>query len=395
MGFDMWGWYLVIIVFSGMTFRVADSYDISFSRGSKRNNHAQKFYILTAFIVLALFSGLRHFGVGIDISTYALNIFHSTDEYGISYTLKNYSRWADIGYVLFSWICAKIFHNFQWFLGINTIVIFGNYFLFFRKYKDRISVAFAMFLVMLLNFSLSFSMMRQSLAASFVIWFYYFYDKKKLLALLFAIIAVSFHQSALIMILLIFFSNIVSKFVSSRNILLFCCFFVVFTVVSFRYFPAIFTNLLGESYFVGYFDRNSGRGSITRLLLFLFPLIVLWLFKPKAATSTESNINSKVLKILVAMTIAFSWIEGINFGISRFNSYNYVFYTLFLAGTVAQSNRKNYKLLCFLVIIWGITAWLFLQVRGNNGGVFPWVPYWVDYIPDWLNDVQELRYLFQ
>lgn len=362
--------YVIISLVSFFFFYISDQLNF------RKKNVESCIIGLIGILIISIFAGLRNLNVGIDIATYGKGIFESVVRNGPKETLIVYSRWADIGYVYFDYLVSFFTSNLNVYLGILEFFIQFSFFCFFRKFNGISFPSLALLLLNLLTLALSMSMLRQMLAIAVVIWFFYFLIQKKyLLAIAWICFSMLFHKSVILIIAIEFslFCYSMLKEKISQKLLLSIAISITFVLGYILYkFPMVIDIVIGDSTLSSI--QTNKFGSPARLLVFLFPIVYFRLINKKKFI--QSNFDY-YLYLLCLMILIFSWLAGINYSMSRFANYLYPPYVLFLSIQV----RKNDKRVDAIVIaLWGVFAFWWLIVRGNEGGVIPYVPYWKDYI---------------
>lgn len=102
----------------------------------KKNQGANINIIPLIFVcfLFALFSGLRNVNVGTDTSGYPLTAYEEVlsssnfSDYLIAVAYSAYMK--EIGYAALVYICANLFHNFNFMLFICALIVNGGYMYF-------------------------------------------------------------------------------------------------------------------------------------------------------------------------------------------------------------------------------------------------------------------------
>lgn len=366
----MISYVIVIFIFSFFIF-LAD-------KAKDKGNHVL-YYMLTliALLGISFFAGMRHLNVGIDITTYGKNIFESTVLYGPKEAQITYARWADVGYIYYNYLVSLITQNLNVYLGILQFCILLSFVSFFRKFRKSINPSLAVLLLNFSIFALSFSMLRQALAMSISVWIYYYLVKRKYTSVVvISITSVLVHKSAIlflvVILILFFYAKIKGKIKEKKLIWIVLVLTLLLSIILSR-FPQTLDIILGELRISNIQQQNFG--SPARFLLFFVPIIYFRIANKNRFM--ESN-EDYFLYLFCLVVISFSWLSGINYSIARFTNYLYPFYMLF----IAKQCRINGSSKVYVgIIIWACVVFWWLIVRGNEGGVIPYVPYWQEYNP--------------
>lgn len=334
-----------------------------------------KFLICISLLGISIFAGIRNLSVGIDITTYGKNIFEYIKIFGPKETMIQYHRWGDIGYIYFNYFVSFFTKSVNVYLGILELVIQISFFKFFQKFKKECSPAFGLLLLNLTVFPLTFSMLRQSLAMSIIIWMIYFLSKDKwILAILVGIFSTLFHKSSILflgIVILVYIYTKIHEKIQEKKLMSIIIFLTLFLSVILNKFPNI----------VYWFIPNEGIsniqqeniGSPARFLLMLIPMVYMEIVNNEKFV--ENN-NDYFLYFLSLIVISFSWLSGINYSITRFINYLYPIYMLFLS---KQAQILNKRKIYIGLMMWGILLCWWLLARGNEGGVFPYITYWQEF----------------
>lgn len=170
--------------------------------------HASKYYkknkwifLFLSIIVLAipsLFAGFRGSEVGTDVEVYALPEFTASLRYK---NISDYLEWTgtDIGFAVLAWLCANLFNSFNVFLIIIELLQLFPIYIVAMKLKDKAEPWLVVFTFFCLHYIVGFNIMRQSMAASFVLLAYVLMKEKRIVQMILSIlIAQLFHSTAIV-----------------------------------------------------------------------------------------------------------------------------------------------------------------------------------------------------
>lgn len=355
---------------------------------SKQNPITRINLAIIALLGISIFSGIRNLYVGIDIGTYGNVIFESVSTMGIKSTMTLYERWADFGYVLFNYGVSIFSDNIHVLLGVQTFTIELSMILFFSTFKDdQVSLPLSMGIFNIIFLPFSFSMLRQSLALAIIIWVPIALMKKKWgWASVLTLIAFSFHKSSIVASFLFIIIHVFFRKNRKFNILKFNIITggaAVVLSVLIQYFPYLI-NTVTKQLSVATFNQGE-TFSILRLFLFLLPIILMKRINMSSFISSDLD---KYFYVFSVAVIIGNFLSGFNFGIARFILYLLPMYVFFLCLQVKKIDSKRVRLtVSFLLLIWAVFCLYAMFYRGNVGGVFPYVAYWENYNPSWLNDL--------
>ena len=191
--------------------------------------------ILSLAIILlpCLFAALRADTVGTDIRVYAKPVFD--DILRTRSIVSTSSRYdMEVGYVGLAYFCSLVSSSISLFLFATELFIVVPIYLVAYKRSNNCPIWFTMLVFMLIFYCATFNIMRQSIAAAFLLLAYQFYEEKnksiKIIASV--IIALLFHNSTIIGLILYLIPMFLSKVKDSKKRL--CIIYVgVFATVLF------------------------------------------------------------------------------------------------------------------------------------------------------------------
>lgn len=195
--------YYFVFVFACVLFAKADS--------STRDRKI-RFYILCGVIVLSLFAGLRGLTVGWDTAG-TINARFDRVRFFRSFSslMANRDRIKEPIYWVISYFIRKVTDSGRVFLFIMQLLTVGPIAIVAFENRDRLPVSVMMTTYMLLFYQMSFNIIRQSIAAAFLLLAFSKLMKKSYIkAAVLAILVCLFHNSGIIgvaLILLIYILN--------------------------------------------------------------------------------------------------------------------------------------------------------------------------------------------
>ena len=263
---------------------------------------------LLVVIIPCIFAGMRADSVGTDIRVYAKTVFEYVLHSGsILETQQVYN--VELGYVTLAYVCSKISSSLSFFLFATELLIVVPVYCVAYKRSKKCSVWFTMLVYLLVLYCSTFNIMRQSIAASFLLLSYQFFEEKKLKkSIIFAVIACFFHNSTIVGIAM----YLVAKFIgqiknkvkqgfitlfASLVILIvsvywydFSMFFIKKGLISdkFLFYVEIFRQSEVSSSYMFIISRGNYVELIFRILFVLLSFILIYLNK-KTSKSPEVN----------------------------------------------------------------------------------------------------------
>lgn len=260
----------------------------------------RKTQIFIALLPALLLLAFRSENTGQDLMTYKLEYFNMQNiNFSVSWLLYHFSKREPI-YLIIETLTGVISNwNFQVLIVITSLFQFVFMYKVFCKQKMRdinIVVPFAFFLCFV--YIRSFSMIRQAMAMSVMLYAYTFLEERKYSKYwLYSFVAIGIHYTAFISILVYFWAK-EDKLKIFKRISM-----IVIFVLTFVFGEMIFTNvfnIFGSKYALMNFNAEFGVGN---LIVGLPPLIFLiWKRKElkKAFPSIGVYINIYYLDIIIS-----------------------------------------------------------------------------------------------
>ena len=155
----------------------------------------KKAYLIIVLGIFASMSMFRAPEVGNDTKNYIALYNRIANSDIISY-ISN----SDIepGYLLYDWIIAKAFHDYQYIFIVSSIFIYYSYYIFINKWVSAPGIFVCLFIGMN-SFDFNLSTQRQAISIALLLFaFDYCYKRKLFPFLLITGLAVSFHFSSII-----------------------------------------------------------------------------------------------------------------------------------------------------------------------------------------------------
>lgn len=253
---------------------------------SKTRTNIRLFSVL-AVICPAVLAGLRGLSVGTDIHVYVQPLFQRALSNGSMLSFASESG-VEFGYSCLVFVGAALFKSVQGVLFLTALMQTVPMYLCCYKMRDQVPMVKSMAVYMLLFYVVGFNIMRQSIAACWIMLaFVYIYKDKYVRGVLLAVIAFLFHSTAVFGFLMLGLS-VVFKNVKKKKWLVFWS-VLVFALIAFlmRYWKNIIymmasMGILPYDKAIGYARIFSGRESsyfniftISQYLELFFKIILL------------------------------------------------------------------------------------------------------------------------
>ena len=182
------------------------------SRKHKKIFNPSILFSIPVVLLPCLLAGVRAETVGVDVTVYADKAFDSMRNVnGILGALQRNEDF-EIGYKLLAYFSNQISPNFGVFLFFTELMIILTIYIVAYRRSPRIPVSSTIIVFLLFFYCATFNIMRQSIAAAFLVLGYQFYEEKKYIrTILCLVIANLFHSSTIIGIFLLVISVIMGK----------------------------------------------------------------------------------------------------------------------------------------------------------------------------------------
>jgi len=274
----------------------------------------KKIFIIFAFLLLILVSGLRHISIGIDTMNY-FNSFMFFEQKSLQEIITNSE--LEKGYLLLQYFIYNIFGNFQFlliFVAIFQMVVVAKLIL-----KHSVNPLLSTILFIVFGFyTFGFSAIRQTLAISFVVISLSFIERRKFYSFIVTIlIAASFHISALIFIP----SYFIAKMKIERKNLVLLVFSAVIVFLSRNYI----IQLLNQYARIPYASTETGG-----YLMYLFLVISVILGVIFRKQLIEKNPNNSYFMQMMIMTTILMPITMFHPAVMRLFQYFFIFMIIYI-----------------------------------------------------------------
>ena len=156
-------------------------------------------FMLASALLYCYFAGVRSVNVGTDTAGYGLGSYYAAkgQSFDYFYSFSIYKEWGSLFKVL-CWGSTTLGGSFFWYLfAIQAATVIPLYAALYKGARDHL--AFGVFFYGVVFYPMSFNMMRQMIAMSFLLLaFIGANDRKPLSFAIWLIVAVLFHKSALV-----------------------------------------------------------------------------------------------------------------------------------------------------------------------------------------------------
>ena len=159
-----------------------------------------------SIIIPSFFAGYRGLNVGVDIKTYAYNIYsiasESTDILSCLTKTSNYGlERVETGYVVMAFIATRLINDIKFFLFITEFMIILPIFSVAIILRKRISPTAIMATFLFVFYISTFNIMRQSIAAAWLLLAVVLFKvRRKFWSFIFSAMSICFHRTSIILL---------------------------------------------------------------------------------------------------------------------------------------------------------------------------------------------------
>lgn len=190
---------LSLIIFGGFYFIALKGFSLTDGQASRKSVIIGS---IIGIVSLSLLAAFRAETIGTDIKVYALPIYEASKAYSLGDLLANSP--SAILYSFMAWIVSHTIDNFQLFLFFVQVSILVPVVIYLKKNQHMHLVSNAMLIFLFLYFPMTFNIMRESMAAAFMLLSsYYMLNKRWPTFIIMFTVAMLCHPSALIGLLML------------------------------------------------------------------------------------------------------------------------------------------------------------------------------------------------
>lgn len=322
-----------------------------------------KLSFIIIVLLLSFVAGMRSNTVGIDTEPYRLSIEH--------YILVGSQQWP---YVTFSnfygWFVKmiySIYHNYNFLLFIEALII--NYLIIkrFTDFKDNDKFPIMLFCYLLIVYFKTFNLNVQYISIAIVFYSTRYLGKNNIKYFLLTLLASLIHTSALIS-LIYFFVTLFFQKKKTKKQLLGIFLLLILYLISCNY---AFNILIDKyRYYITYSSSNIGLMVFVQLL---FYILTYSLYKKSKNESDMIEFKTISKYYLIGILLSFSSYFVGNAG--RISYYFMIFEPVYISYFI--TNNKIDKLFKLLAIFWIVIYSIYIIIDMKNGTrVFPYSFFW-------------------
>ncbi len=313
-----------------------------------------QWYLLSMFIVLTLFLGLRGNNVGLDMQNYHdFFDFCLISDYG---TITQYVNF-EIGFKLLSKTISLFTNNFSVYIFLlSTISMIGVFFFIKENSKNYFS---SIYIFIAFSFYITFfCTIRQGIAISILLLAYNFLKGSKYVHFVFLVLlATLFHKTAIVFLLLIFFKKfpLKKKWVSIYLISCLVLFIIKGPLIQ------LATKLLYDNY-IGYKDMSGGGYS---MLILIFGIIISICYLFRLETFKVNNKNNRILIGMILLSFPIQILATTQGLLARIVLY-FTFSLIILLPNFLEEFFPKYRLTLNIAYYTLLLMFYILEIVTNN-----------------------------
>lgn len=347
----------------------------------------RKKYLILVWGVIILISSLRSFKVGRDLESHYYDSYLKISQIPMSKAINIIGY--ENGYIIFNKIISNLFSNPQWFIAINSIIVFGITAVFI--YRNSENIVMSTFLFITYNtWFMDLTMLRQSLAIAICLVAVQIFNGKKneiiryILFILLICLARTFHSSAIIMLIYIILEKIPLKKISFILVVLTT---IISSALSSQIFQIASSVLSTSRNYADFYSNSESALNFTSIYSVLVCVAVLLLSyfyiinNKKADANNCSNkyiTDSHLIYLIVILLLCKVMRIRINI-MGRIAEYFVPFLWILLPRVVNRISNKNNKIFIeFMIYLLFSTAFILIGYANANSlyGTVPYIFFW-------------------
>lgn len=315
--------------------------------------------------------GLRY-GIGTDYFSYeqVFNALHDVSflEYWHRHISGARYYYVELGYYFLN-ILSPEYRSLLWVMGVLIFLLFG---FALNDYRNKMNIAFALFIYLSTQYIFSLNGTRFSIAVLFVLLSYIALIENKTRCFFVCIVlAALFHKTALCCVLFIFLKNYKAKNKNNIRNIIFLFGIILFPLLS----NYLFQLLSQFSFFSRYFSSYriaDVMGSGWMWMFHISPVLVPLLYF--ARKQIFSVADTSILFRLCAMEIPLRMLGLYNTWFTRLSRYAQIALVLFIPLVIARIGNKQLKYgLYIYYFVWFTFYFAYYAIVNDNADSLPYV----------------------
>jgi len=323
-------------------------------------------FSLLGIMIPILIAGLRY-NVGTDFETY-MKMFNAWKEYDITQIFTNMRTEVLFGMII---KISGIFNNYRILFFISSLITVLMVYLSILYNKEKISIALAFLLYLLLYFPSSLNVVRQAIAVAIVLYSYRYVIQKNILKFAIAIIIASmFHTTAILLLPFYFIFNFEKRENNLKNLLkIIYLFFLILIVLNYNSILKILTGYSAFQKYQNYgYIENFGGNKMIIVDTIILAIILLY---RKPLEKYDKNTKLYIFMMIVGYILELTGF--ISPYIKRIAVYFNIcsIYVLSMFPKIAK-NKKEKNIIVFFIIIYAILLFFISIYLLKQGNIIPY-----------------------
>lgn len=332
------------------------------------DNESNKKVLCVFFLILFFLLALRSFKIGTDLTNY-IPRFQSISDMSWGEIFSNEHR--EIGYVILNKLVSIFSKNPHVFLAIVAGITIIPLAILYCWESENALLSISIFLI-LPNFCMLFSGLRQAIAISLGVPAYYLAKRKKFFWFLcIVVLAMLFHKSAFMLLALYPLLHVKI----TKNWLWFV---IPGMVVVFLFNVEIFDfvlQFLGDTYQERYGEIES-TGAYAMIVLFL--LFAVYAFIVPSSRKLDQEIIG--LRNVLLLIICIQFFAPLNSVAMRMNYYFLIFLPILIPKIANRCKENDVKIVSFskavMIVFFLVYFFINLATATNILNIYPYIPFW-------------------
>lgn len=248
---------VIIYTFLMYSFVIGFTLLFTYKANNSKNKLYFKVYSILAVLIPTIFAGMRALNVGTDIMVYAYQTFEKSSAYTSLNSFLNVNS-IEGGYAALAFICSHLCGNVHVFLAFTAMLQIIPIYICAVKLRNEYNMIWPMMIYLMIFYIVGFNVMRQSIAASWMLLAFLLLEEKRYVKMIFTcIVALLFHSTAILGILFLLLALVFDKIRNKKILMSICIFFFIIFVYLMQYWDVIIVfigkyGFLGQDKIVGY-----------------------------------------------------------------------------------------------------------------------------------------------
>lgn len=363
------------------TFIISSLFIYIASLFEKKNKFLMSFFVAVSIIILALLAFLRDTSIGTDTLNYNNYYYYVQSSKNLIIYCKSMHDLFGIeyGFSFLNYIIGILNISVHSFYFICECIIGINVSLSIFSLSKKINVTLGWMTYCCIFYTLSFNILRQSLALSIILLaITQLYKNKLLNSVILAILAIMFHGVSVIIFMIIIFGILLMRTKTKSQYILVISIMIIISIL----LPVLIKNpavvpLLGSKYSQYLGQQYAGQQtiqSINTTLIIRLPMIILAIYSLIANKNsiTKNDAYIYYLIIVEACILPFQLISPamgrivLYFGVSKIIGYPLILNNLGFKNSTSFVIKIMF--ICFLLILF-----YYQVIVNNNNMVYPYV----------------------